>query len=155
MERDLSINRLAKDLTVNIMESISVWLNEDLEIKLFLGKKSLLKLTIQFDYLQNILKFFCQQKLGWDKEKTDHIELLNIQIFTNRIMIAYVELFFIFLSIATYVMIHFCILSPIYRWIICTTYFMVHYKKEIQNSCKFCSYYWIIGKTRPKYDTRI
>ena len=61
MERDLSINRLAKDLTVNIMESISVWLSEDLEIKLFLGKKSLLKLTIQFDYLQNILKFFCNK----------------------------------------------------------------------------------------------
>ena len=33
MERDLSINRLARDLTVNIMESISVWLSEDLEIK--------------------------------------------------------------------------------------------------------------------------
>ena len=92
MERDISINRLAKDLTVNIMESISVWLCEDLEIKFFLGKKSFLKIYIQFDYLQNILKFFCQQKLGWDKEKTDHIELLNIQIFTNRIMIAYVEL---------------------------------------------------------------
>ena len=61
MERDLSINRLAKDLTVNIMELISVYLSEDLEIKLFLGKKSLLKLTIQFDYLQNILKFFCNK----------------------------------------------------------------------------------------------
>ena len=61
MERDLSINRLAKDLTVNIMELISVYLSEDLEIKLFLGKKSFLKLNIQFDYLQNILKFFCNK----------------------------------------------------------------------------------------------